>query len=454
MTDYVKNTDYAAKDNLLTGNPAKLIKGSELDAEFDDIVTAIASKQDYSDNLAEYAAVNPTAAGLALLDDATSGDQLTTLGGTTVGKAVFVADSVVSAQQAMDVEVGVDVQAYDADLTAFAGKTAPTGDVVGTTDTQTLTNKTISAATNTVEATSGPDGSAFSFRNKIINGGFDVWQRGTSVALNTSGIYTADRFSGFQSATATATVTRQSTGLDGFRYALRLSRDSGSSGTGPINLYQALETANSVSLQGKSVTFSFYARKGANFSAASDLLLASVLSGTGTDEGVVAVWTGSATVVSENKTLTTSWQRFSVTGTVGASATQLRVRFAFTPVGTAGAADYIEITGVQLEAGSVATPFESRPYGVELALCQRYCKPLAYGHDFYAPIASQIDRVTYSFEAMRATPTVGTLTNSNASNATSIAVVAVSANSARLDIQGTATGNVGATGSCLLTIEL
>lgn len=40
--------------------------------------------------------------------------------------------------------VGVSVQAYDADLTAFAGKTAPTGDVVGTSDAQTLTNKTIS----------------------------------------------------------------------------------------------------------------------------------------------------------------------------------------------------------------------------------------------------------------------------------------------------------------------
>jgi hypothetical protein len=56
---------------------------------------------------------------------------------------------------------------------------------------------------------------------------------------------------------------------------------------------------------------------------------------------------------------------------VGASATQLRVRFAFTPTGTAGAADYVEIAEVQLEEGGL-TPFESRPVGTELALCQRY----------------------------------------------------------------------------------
>jgi hypothetical protein len=49
-----------------------------------------------------------------------------------------------------DGDIGSTVQAYDADLTAWAGKTAPTGDAVGTSDTQTLTNKTISGADNTI----------------------------------------------------------------------------------------------------------------------------------------------------------------------------------------------------------------------------------------------------------------------------------------------------------------
>jgi hypothetical protein len=89
MSDYSKTTNFASKDNLTSGNPAKIVKGTEIDTEFNNIATAIATKQD-----------------------------------------------------------------YDADLAAFALKTAPTGDVVGTTDTQGLTNKTLTnpTVTNYVES--------------------------------------------------------------------------------------------------------------------------------------------------------------------------------------------------------------------------------------------------------------------------------------------------------------
>jgi hypothetical protein len=89
LSDYTKSTNFATKDNLTSGNPAKIVKGTEIDTEFNNIATAIATKQD-----------------------------------------------------------------YDSDLAAFAAKTAPSGDVVGTTDTQGLTNKTLTnpTVTNYVES--------------------------------------------------------------------------------------------------------------------------------------------------------------------------------------------------------------------------------------------------------------------------------------------------------------
>jgi hypothetical protein len=99
-----------------------------------------------------------------------------------------------------------------------------------------------------------------------------------------------------------------------------------------------------------------------------------VRSGTGTDQNIWNGYTGSSSFLTSNVTLTTSWQRFSITATAASSATELTILFANTPTGTASTNDWYEITGVQLEIGSVATAF-SRAGGTiqgELAACQRY----------------------------------------------------------------------------------
>ena len=85
MSNYTKSTNFASKDNLSSGNPLKIVKGTEIDTEFNNIATAIATKID-----------------------------------------------------------------SDAELAVWATKTAPSGDTVGTTDTQTLTNKTIAYGSNTL----------------------------------------------------------------------------------------------------------------------------------------------------------------------------------------------------------------------------------------------------------------------------------------------------------------
>lgn len=212
------------------------------------------------------------------------------------------------------------------------------------------------------------------FRNVLINGDFKIWQRGTSKAMATgfgTG-YLADRWTGARSAyTAGGTVSRQTASLDGFQYCSRIQRDSGNTSTATFYYYQTLETVTSIPLANKPVVYSFYIRAGANFSGA---VTARLYSGTATDQSNYpdTAITGQATVISSALTITTTWQRVILYGSVASSATQLFVGFDWTPSGTAGAADYFEVTGVQLEQNYQPTPFEQRPIGVELALCQRY----------------------------------------------------------------------------------
>jgi hypothetical protein len=213
-------------------------------------------------------------------------------------------------------------------------------------------------------------------KNPVINGGMDIWQRGTSIA-GTSTAFGPDRFQAYR-AVAGSTFSRQVTGdttnLPNIQYSVRVQRNSGNTATDIIYLLQGLESANSIPFAGKTVTLSFYARKGANFSGASSLMTAQLVSGTGTDQNIAGGFTGASTRISQTPTLTTTWQRFSYTGTILGTATQLGLYFNYTPVGTAGANDWFEITGIQLENGSTATTF-SRAGGTiqgELAACQRY----------------------------------------------------------------------------------
>jgi hypothetical protein len=133
------------------------------------------------------------------------------------------------------------------------------------------------------------------------------------------------------------------------------------------------ETWNSMRFAGKNATLSFYARASSGLSSAT-ALSAFVNTGTGTDQSNFGggAYTGIATPIGFTPTLTTSWQRFSATGSIASTASEIGVQLNFVPTGTAGASDWFEITGVQLEEGSVATPFEFEDFGVTLQKCQRY----------------------------------------------------------------------------------
>jgi hypothetical protein len=210
--------------------------------------------------------------------------------------------------------------------------------------------------------------------NAIINGGMDIWQRGTSIAGSTTA-FLADRFRAYRNTTG-STFSRQTSSLTGIQYCYRLQRDSGTTATNGVSTIYTAESADAYRFASQTVTLSFYARAGANFSSASSAINVNMQTGTGTDQAYGS-FTGAVNAVSTTQVITTSWVRYSFNATFGSSVSQFALDIGFTPVGTAGAADYFEITGVQLEVGSVATSFKRSGSGGgtlqgELSACQRY----------------------------------------------------------------------------------
>jgi hypothetical protein len=219
-----------------------------------------------------------------------------------------------------------------------------------------------------------------SLSNPVINGGFDIWQRGTSFS-SPNAVYVADRWKA-EGSTPACTISRQATGdttnLPNIQYGLRFQRNSGQTNTTAVYLYTGIETANALPFAGKAITVSFYAKRGADYSSSSNILSYFLNSGTGTDESPSGSYTGNVSVASGNVTLTTSYQRFVFTGTIGATATEFKIGFNYTPSGTAGANDWFEVTGVQVDFGTwtaSTAPTFRRSGGTiqgELAACQRY----------------------------------------------------------------------------------
>ena len=231
---------------------------------------------------------------------------------------------------------------------------------------------------DTQTASGGPVSPGIAGKNAVINGGMDIWQRGTSISIGAaSDGYTSDRWRLFTQTGQASTVSRQATSdttnLPNIQYCARVQRNSGQTGTGQMSFIQGLETVNSIPFAGKVVTLSFYARAGANFSPTSSTFNFMIYTGTGTDQFPTS-YTGGATAFVSTVNLTTTWTRYTVSGTIPTTATEIGVYAYWSATGTAGTNDYVEITGVQLELGSSATPF-SRAGGTiqgELAACQRY----------------------------------------------------------------------------------
>jgi hypothetical protein len=229
--------------------------------------------------------------------------------------------------------------------------------------TQT-TGVTAATASATYTPLSSP---VTSYKNKIINSGFDIWQRGTSFSATG---YTADRWLlQADGSGATRSITQQTftpgnpvTGYEPTYYLRYNQSVAGTSATYNL-LDQRIEDVRTFA--GQIITVSFWAK------ASSPITLTSQINqafGSGGSAEVNAVGVNGFD-------LSSSWQRFSYTGTVASisgktigTSSHLVFRFNF-PVNTTFTVD---IWGVQVEKGSIATEFEQRFIGDELRMCQRY----------------------------------------------------------------------------------
>ena len=200
----------------------------------------------------------------------------------------------------------------------------------------------------------------------MINGGFDIWQRGTSFSLNTTSVtYTADRWAYYSPGGGTGVVSKEEAVVDGtMRNTLKavFSNITNSHRT----IRQRLE--NSKRFSNKTVTLSFWAKS--NTAQGYNILWRTWYTGSTYDD-----YTSGAIQ------LGTSWKYYSVT-------------FKFPDISNKSfnndnemelmlqnveVKDHeLHLSDVQLEFGKVATPFEHRSYGEELALCQRYFEKIEY----------------------------------------------------------------------------
>jgi len=208
-------------------------------------------------------------------------------------------------------------------------------------------------------------GSALSNRNRIINGSVIIDQRSGGGAATVNGGYaSADRWRAGNN-TNTGTIQQISSTLSGYKNSLKYT----ASGSGVFfQLGQQIEFANCYDLQNKTVTISFRA-KANNTNSGSTAFTVRTRTIAGVDGACIFAGTNSDTSI----TLTNSDAYYTVTRTLPATFGSLSVEFV---LGSHVSGDGFEITGVQLEVGSAATPFEHRSYGDELARCQRYFRQL------------------------------------------------------------------------------
>ena len=287
------------------------------------------------------------------------------------------------------------------------------GNTVTTLNNMTLGNVTISSGTSNIQTNvanatgvlleanggTGTTTGYYGFKNRIINGAMVIDQRYAGAATaNTINDYTLDRWGMFQSVTGKVIVQQNAgsvTPPTGFPNYLGITSQSAYSivSSSYYQLLQPIEGFNTADLawgtaSAATVTLSFWVRSSLTGTFGGALVNSAhtrsypftyTISSANTWEqksitiagDTSGTWVGATNGIGINVNFGLGVGS-TLSGTAGAWATGFYISAtgATSVVGTNGATFYI--TGVQLEKGSTATSFDYRPYGTELALCQRY----------------------------------------------------------------------------------
>jgi hypothetical protein len=260
---------------------------------------------------------------------------------------------------------------------------ASMADLKGGTTGQVLAKASNTDMDFTWSTASGGSNLFYAGKNKVINGDFGVWQRGTSFTV-ANDTYTADRFLVAANGGQTMAFTQQTftagtapvSGYEG-RFFYQYAVTAAGSGNSYNQLKTRIEGART--LAGQTATISFWAKGSASYNITT---VGYQSFGTGgSPSGSVLAWS------SGNFAVTTSWQRFSYSftmpsvsgktfGTNGNDYVELYINMPTNQTSTTG------IWGVQLEAGSTATDFvtaSGNSFQGELAMCQRYYQVITAG---------------------------------------------------------------------------
>lgn len=257
-------------------------------------------------------------------------------------------------------------------------------------------------------------------KNKIINGDFGIWQRGTSFSNPTSGDYTCDRWKiAYDGTGATRTISQQTftagtapvAGYEG-QYFLRFDVSAAGTGNTYNLLRQSIEDVRTFA--GQTVTYSFWAKASSAISVTPRL---SQQFGS----------SGSATVDTNNTALniTTSWVRYTSTFTVPSIAGKTigtGSNLAFDVRLPSNTTFTFDIWGAQLEAGSTVSIFQTATGTIqgELAACQRYFQSLNGSLAISGATGIVMANYYRHQTQMRAAPTITVTTAPSYTNASAL----------------------------------